>query len=230
MVVLEPVTQEAVSAAAAAAAAAAVGLLDHPHPHHAHAQHPAVAPVPQETSAASAVSPVVSARSSMKILPKRFINLHQWLTPICPKQLKESLVKSGMVLGTYIAYMVPRAGPLKHLNDDKLRKRVANSRMAVANSGPRSPTTEGTGTLIRHRISETEAFGRPAWHTLLTVQLSFNLFRIDSCSNFQRIFARLDNANVWPSFHPLRSRPESWRKSCPLVKSGGMKWFIHNPR
>lgn len=92
MVVLEPVTQEAVSAAAAAAAAAAVGLLDHPHPHHAHAQHPAVAPVPQETSAASAVSPVVSARSSMKILPKRFINLHQWLTPICPKQLKESLV------------------------------------------------------------------------------------------------------------------------------------------
>ncbi|KAJ9594279.1 hypothetical protein L9F63_014284, partial [Diploptera punctata] len=30
-------------------------------------------------------------RSSMKLLPKRFINIHQWLGPICAKQLKETL-------------------------------------------------------------------------------------------------------------------------------------------
>ncbi|PSN48185.1 hypothetical protein C0J52_13861 [Blattella germanica] len=30
-------------------------------------------------------------RSSMKLVPKRFINIHQWLGPICAKQLKETL-------------------------------------------------------------------------------------------------------------------------------------------
>lgn len=35
-------------------------------------------------------------RSSMKLLPKRFINIHQWLGPICAKQLKETLVSSMM--------------------------------------------------------------------------------------------------------------------------------------
>jgi hypothetical protein len=35
-----------------------------------------------------------SNRSSMKLLPKRFINIHQWLGPVCAKQLKETLVSS----------------------------------------------------------------------------------------------------------------------------------------
>ena len=46
------------------------------------------------TSAVGLVDPLesYSTRSSMKLLPKRFINIHQWLGPICAKQLKETLV------------------------------------------------------------------------------------------------------------------------------------------
>lgn len=28
----------------------------------------------------------------LKMLPKRYINLHQWLSPVCPKDLKAQLV------------------------------------------------------------------------------------------------------------------------------------------
>lgn len=28
----------------------------------------------------------------LKMLPKRFINMHQWLGPVCPKELKAQLV------------------------------------------------------------------------------------------------------------------------------------------
>jgi hypothetical protein len=46
------------------------------------------------TSAVGFVDPLdsYSNRSCMKLLPKRFINVHQWLGPICAKQLKETLV------------------------------------------------------------------------------------------------------------------------------------------
>jgi len=48
------------------------------------------------TSAIGLVDPLdsYSNRTSMKLLPKRFINIHQWLGPICAKQLKETLVSS----------------------------------------------------------------------------------------------------------------------------------------
>jgi hypothetical protein len=47
-------------------------------------------------SAVGLIDPLDSynSRSSMKLLPKRFINVHQWLGPICAKQLKETLVSS----------------------------------------------------------------------------------------------------------------------------------------
>lgn len=28
----------------------------------------------------------------LKMVPKRYINLHQWLGPVCPKELKSQLV------------------------------------------------------------------------------------------------------------------------------------------
>lgn len=28
----------------------------------------------------------------LKMLPKRFINIHQWLGPLCPKELKAQIV------------------------------------------------------------------------------------------------------------------------------------------
>lgn len=30
----------------------------------------------------------------LKMLPKRYINVHQWLGPVCPKELKAQLVSS----------------------------------------------------------------------------------------------------------------------------------------
>lgn len=60
--------------------AAAVGLLDPP-------STPMIIDSTQ--------TPSHYPRSTMKILPKRFINLHQWLGPICAKQLKEVVV-SGL--------------------------------------------------------------------------------------------------------------------------------------
>lgn len=36
-----------------------------------------------------------SSPSPMKIVSKRFINIHQWLGPVCAKQLKEAVV-SGL--------------------------------------------------------------------------------------------------------------------------------------
>lgn len=62
---------------------AAVGLLDPPAP----------TPIVVDTSAATTTPTATTyPRSTMKILPKRFINLHQWLGPICAKQLKEVVV------------------------------------------------------------------------------------------------------------------------------------------
>lgn len=37
----------------------------------------------------------------LKMLPKRYINLHQWIGPLCPKELKAQLV-------SYIFYFVFR--------------------------------------------------------------------------------------------------------------------------
>jgi F0F1-type ATP synthase membrane subunit a len=52
------------------------------------------------TSAIGLLDPLDSynSRSSMKLLPKRFINVHQWLGPICAKQLKETLVSKKLAV------------------------------------------------------------------------------------------------------------------------------------
>lgn len=34
----------------------------------------------------------------LKMLPKRFINMHQWLGPVCPKELKAQLVSISEVV------------------------------------------------------------------------------------------------------------------------------------
>ncbi|KAK9504098.1 hypothetical protein O3M35_010515 [Rhynocoris fuscipes] len=56
----------------------AVGLLDPPNT--------------PDDSTASAIPVFTHTRTTMKLLPKRFINIHSWLSPICPKQLKEAMV------------------------------------------------------------------------------------------------------------------------------------------
>lgn len=52
---------------------------------------------PTGASVAAAATPMVidsatPARSSLKIVPKRFINLHSWLGPLAAKSLKEFMV------------------------------------------------------------------------------------------------------------------------------------------
>ncbi|XP_024083684.1 uncharacterized protein LOC112127267 [Cimex lectularius] len=56
-----------------------VGLLDPPNS-------------PTIDSSNSAIPVLTHTRTTMKLLPKRFINIHSWLSPICPKQLKEAMV------------------------------------------------------------------------------------------------------------------------------------------
>jgi hypothetical protein len=69
------------------------------------------------TSAVGLLDPLdsYSNRSSMKLLPKRFINVHQWLGPICAKQLKETLVSRilGFDYGGCDAYRFPGCGSLR---------------------------------------------------------------------------------------------------------------------
>ncbi|CAB0015566.1 unnamed protein product, partial [Nesidiocoris tenuis] len=41
------------------------------------------------SSPPSSMIPVITqTRTTMKLLPKRFINIHSWFSPICSKQLK----------------------------------------------------------------------------------------------------------------------------------------------
>lgn len=52
---------------------------------------------PEPTAAAAPQTVIVPQppghRSTMKLLPKRFIGVHQWLSPIAAKQLKEAVVR-----------------------------------------------------------------------------------------------------------------------------------------
>lgn len=63
-----------------ASVAAAVGLLDPP------------VSTPMVVDSAVSTTPT-TPRSTLKIVPKRFINLHSWLGPICAKSLKEFMVR-----------------------------------------------------------------------------------------------------------------------------------------
>lgn len=123
MVVLENPTPDVASAA--------VGLLDPRGPQIAFSVDAnavtgsAVAGV-DETSACR-----VSA--SMKMVPKRYTNLHNWLSlgPVSAKQLKEAVVTSSphfiRTLGTRVAISGPSIAPF-HAN------------LAVASVGPYHPT------------------------------------------------------------------------------------------
>lgn len=49
---------------------------------------------PQAAAAPQTIVPQPPGhRSTMKLLPKRFINVHQWLGPLAAKQLKEAVVR-----------------------------------------------------------------------------------------------------------------------------------------
>lgn len=58
----------------------------------------AVAPHHQTSGCLSATYPISSTmtaagqRNQLKMLPKRFINMHQWFNPIGVKQIKEAMV------------------------------------------------------------------------------------------------------------------------------------------
>jgi hypothetical protein len=43
----------------------------------------------------------------MKLLPKRFINLHHWLGPLCAKELKEAVVSSFFLPGLLLYNSTP---------------------------------------------------------------------------------------------------------------------------
>lgn len=50
---------------------------------------------PIQAPAAALLDPLDYTRQTptcLKMLPKRFINMHQWLGPVCPKELKAQLV------------------------------------------------------------------------------------------------------------------------------------------
>ncbi|XP_039296013.1 uncharacterized protein LOC120354053 isoform X1 [Nilaparvata lugens] len=57
------------------------------------AQEPPVAAAPQ-----TIIPQLPGHRSTMKLLPKRFINIHQWLSPLSAKNLKESVVSVALLL------------------------------------------------------------------------------------------------------------------------------------
>jgi len=50
-------------------------------------------PIPT-TAAAAAVAAVSGQRHHLKMVPKRFINMHQWFNPIGVKQIKEAMVRA----------------------------------------------------------------------------------------------------------------------------------------
>lgn len=57
-------------------------------------------PSSPESPPSSAIPVITHSRTTMKLLPKRFINIHSWLSPICPKQLKEAMVQQ-LIITTY---------------------------------------------------------------------------------------------------------------------------------
>lgn len=46
------------------------------------------------------------AATRLKMIPKRFINVHQWLGPICTKDLKAQLVRYFYSLFSLLFYFV----------------------------------------------------------------------------------------------------------------------------
>ncbi|KAG8277143.1 hypothetical protein J6590_049099 [Homalodisca vitripennis] len=74
-------------------ASGSVGLLE-PHP-------PASAPMVVDSATSATPS---SPRSTLKIVPKRFINLHSWLGPICAKSLKEFMPTNLFTNASFLAH------------------------------------------------------------------------------------------------------------------------------
>lgn len=50
---------------------------------------------------AAALLDYQQAQTCLKMLPKRYINLHQWLGPVCPKELKAQLVSNHTTLNLH---------------------------------------------------------------------------------------------------------------------------------
>ena len=81
-----------------------------------------------------------SSPSPMKMVSKRFINIHQWLGPVCAKQLKEAVVSGTPVPVTRYPLPVP---PLPGLGWDKMgwggEGRVASQKKQNPDSGATQP-------------------------------------------------------------------------------------------
>lgn len=47
--------------------------------------------------------PYAQGAPALKILPKRYLGLHQWLGPVCTKELKEQVVSAEMIGSFWVA-------------------------------------------------------------------------------------------------------------------------------
>lgn len=54
-------------------------------------------PIPT-TAAVAAAAAAAGQRHHLKMVPKRFINMHQWFNPIGVKQIKEAMVRAVFVV------------------------------------------------------------------------------------------------------------------------------------
>lgn len=54
--------------------------------------------------------PYAQGAPALKILPKRYLGLHQWLGPVCTKELKEQVVSAEMIGSFWVAAFLSMLG------------------------------------------------------------------------------------------------------------------------